>query len=151
MNSTLRTVFTPEEVLNRVSLLKRVVKDVVDAHERRRKAKELYQEFQVIARSIRSPEIDETINSLRAEIKDLDGQIDTLDKEIRELGGILKDPRKGLVYFYSERDARKIFLVWELYDPDLISWHELDETFSDRVPLESPPLGTSASAVERRE
>lgn len=145
----LKSVFTPEEVLSRSGLLKRVVRDVVDAYERRRKSKELHQEFLAVSRNIRSPEIEETINSLRSELKDLDRHLDTYDREVRELGGILKDARKGLVYFYSERDGRKIFLVWELYDPDVVSWHELDETFSDRIPLDTRPLGsTSASGVE---
>jgi hypothetical protein len=143
--SALKATFLPEEVLSRVGLLKRIVRDVVDSYERRRKAKELHQEFLTISRTIRSPEIEETINSLRSELKDLDRHLDAFDKEIRDLGGILKDARKGLVYFYSERDGRKIFLVWELYEPDLVSWHELDETFSDRIPLETRPLGTSAS------
>ena len=142
----LKSVFTPEEVLSRAGLLKRIVRDVAEAYERRRNSKELHQEFLAISRNIRSPEIEETINSLRSELKDLDRYLDIYDKEIRDLGGILKDARKGLVYFYSERDGRKIFLVWELYEPDLVSWHELDETFSDRVPLESRPLGTGTSA-----
>jgi len=147
----MKSVYTPEEVLGRSGLLKRIVRDVVDAYERRRKAKELHQEFLTISRTIRSPEIEETINSLRSELKDLDRFLDAFDKEIRDLGGILKDARKGLVYFYSERDGRKIFLVWELYEPQVVSWHELDETFSDRIPLDTRPLNTSASAAEGRE
>ena len=143
--NAVKTVFSPEEVLNRVALLKRIVRDVVDVYERRQKVKGLHQEFLVISRSIRSQEIDETINTLRSELKELDRQMDFFDKEIRELGGILKDARKGLVYFYSERDSRKIFLVWELYDPDLISWHELDGTFSDRMPLDSPSIDASTA------
>ena len=150
MNPPQKVLFKPEEVQGRVGLLKRIVRDIVDAYERRRKVKELHQEFVVITRTIRSPEIDETVNSLRSELKDLDHTLDLLDKEVRDLGGILKDARKGLVYFYSERDGRKIFLVWELYEPDLVSWHELDETFSDRMPLDSRPLGTSASSLENR-
>jgi hypothetical protein len=151
MNSAPKVVFSPEEVLTRSNLLKRIVRDVVDVYERRRKAKELHQEFLTISRSIRSPEIEETVNSLRSELKDLDRYLDAFDKEIRDLGGILKDARKGLVYFYSERDGRKIFLVWELYEPNIVSWHELDETFSDRIPLDNRPLGTSATNVEGRE
>ncbi len=143
MNPT-KVVYAPEEVLSRIGLLKRIVRDVVEVYERRRKSKEIHQEFLAISRNIRSPEIEETINSLRSELKDLDRHLDAYDKEIRDLGGILKDARKGLVYFYSERDGRKIFLVWELYEPDLVSWHELDETFSDRIPLETRTLGTSA-------
>ncbi len=144
MNPT-KVIYSPEEVLSRIGLLKRIVRDVVEVYERRRKSKEVHQEFLTISRTIRSPEIEETINSLRSELKDLDRHLDAYDKEVRDLGGILKDARKGLVYFYSERDGRKIFLVWELYEPDLVSWHELDETFSDRIPLETRPLGTSAS------
>ena len=146
MTSPTKRIFTHDEVLHRIPLLKRIVGDVVDANDRRRKARELYQEFQVIARNIRSPEIDETINNLRSEVKDLDAQIALVDKEIVDLGGILKDARKGHVYFYSERDGRKIFLVWEFSTPDQICWHELDETYADRMPLESPPLGTSSSS-----
>jgi hypothetical protein len=144
-----KSVYSPAEVMTRAGLLKRIVRDVVDAYDRRRKAKELHQEFLTISRTIRSPEIEETINSLRSELKDLDRHLDAFDKEIRDLGGILKDARKGLVYFYSERDGRKIFLIWELYEPSVVSWHELDETFSDRIPLDSRPLGTSAAAEGR--
>jgi len=151
MNSPVKAIFSPEEVLNRVSLLKRIVRDVVEVYERRQESKRFHQEILTSSRTVRSPEVEETINTLRAELKELDRQIDGLEKEVREVGGILKDARKGLVYFYSERDGRKIFLVWELYNPDVISWHELDETFSDRMPVGSPPLGRATSALERRQ
>lgn len=146
-----KVIFTPEEVLSRIGLLKRVVRDVVEVYDRRRKVKELNQEFLTISRTIRSPEIEETLNSLRNELRELDRSMDSFDKEIQELGGVLRDSRKGLVYFYSERDGRKIFIVWELSEPDSLSWHELDQTFSDRVPLEHLPFGTPASTLEGRE
>jgi len=143
MKASRKAIYTTEELRIRIGLLRRIVRDVVEAYDRRRKAKELYQEFVTISRTIRSPEIEETINSLRNELKDLDRYLDAYDKEIRHLGGILKDARKGVVYFYSEREGRKIFLIWELYEPDSISWHELDDTFSDRIPLEPRHRGTS--------
>ncbi len=149
MNSLLKAIYTSEEVRSRIGLLRRIVRDVVEAYERRRQVKELYQEFVTISRTIRSPEIEETINSLRNELRELDRYLDSFEKEIRELGGILKDARRGVVYFYSEREGRKIFLIWELHEPDKISWHELDDTFSDRIPLESRQRGASASSRGR--
>ena len=131
-------VLSLENVLKRVPLLKRVVKDVADCYESRKKAKEFLDELMVISRKFSSSEIEETINSLRKEVADADRALEAYDKETRDLGGILKDPARGLAYFYSERDNRKIFLIWELREPDLLSWHELDESFSDRVPVELP-------------
>ena len=64
--------------------------------------------------------------------------LEAYDKEARELGSIVKDRSRGLAYFYSVRDNRKIFLVWELRDPDNLCWHELDETYSDRLPVDLP-------------
>ena len=142
MNLPVKTVFAPEEVLSRVALLKRIARDVSEISERHRNIKDLHQHFVQVARDIRSPEIDETVNRLRTEMKALQRQMDALEKEIQDLGGILKDRRKGRVYFYSERDGRKIFLVWELADCNLISWHELDDTFADRMPLDSPPVSS---------
>jgi len=124
------------DVLKRISLLKRIVRDIVDCYESFRKSKEFLDELAVIARKFSSSEIEETINRLRREVSDHERALEAYEKEIRDLGGILKDRSRGLAYFYSERDNRKIFLIWELREPDLLSWHELDETFSDRVPVD---------------
>jgi hypothetical protein len=137
-------VLSLEDVLKRVPLLKRVLRDVVECYERRRKAKEFCEELTVISRKFRSSEIDETIHSLQREVAECDRTLQAYDKEVRDLGGILKDPARGLVYFYSVRDKRKVFLIWELREPDLLSWHELDETFSDRERVELP-AGARAS------
>jgi hypothetical protein len=139
------------EVLKRISLLKRIVRDVVDCHESLRKSKEFLDDMVVIARKFSSSEIEETINRLRREVADHERALEAYEKEIRDLGGILKDRSRGLAYFYSERDNRKIFLIWELREPDLLSWHELDETFSDRVPVDFHEDAPASSAVDDRE
>jgi len=138
-------VLSLDNVLKRVPLLKRVIKDVVECHESRRKAKDFLEELTIISRKFSSSEIEETINSLRRQVIEADRALEAYEKEIRDLGGVVKDVARGLVYFYSERDGRRIFLIWELREPDLLSWHELDETFSDRVRVELP-AGARASA-----
>ena len=91
------------DVLKRISLLKRIVRDVVDCYENFRKSKEFLDELVVIARKFSSLEIEETINRLRREVADSERALEAYEKEIRDLGGILKDRSRGLAYFYSER------------------------------------------------
>jgi len=129
-------VLSLENVLRRVPLLRRIVKDAVESFEGRRKAKEFLEELTIISRKFSSSEIEETMNSLRREVIEGDRALEAYEKEVKDLGGILKDSGRGLAYFYSQRDGRRIFLIWELREPDLLCWHELDESFHDRVPID---------------
>jgi hypothetical protein len=139
-------VLSLEDVQRRVPLLKRIVRDVVESFEGRRKSKEFLEELTIISRKFSSSEIEETMNSLRRGIGEADRLLESLEKEVLGLGGKLRDPSRGLTYFYSDRDSRRIFLIWDLREPDLLTWHELDETFSDRLPVDfsesgNPPGG----------
>ncbi|HZN59265.1 MAG TPA: DUF2203 family protein [Planctomycetota bacterium] len=145
-------ILSLEDVLKRVPLLKRIAKDSSESVEGRRKAKEFLEELTIISKKFSSSEIEETTNSLRREINECDRALESYEKEVRDLGGILRDPGRGLTYFYSQRDGRKIFLIWELREPDLLCWHELDETFSDRVPVDlaaGAPAGSGLDLPER--
>jgi hypothetical protein len=142
--------FSPDDLLKRVPLLKRVAKDIVTAYEQRRNAKERLDELKVISKKFNSFEIQETIGNLRRLVSEYDREMEGYEKEIRLLGGALKDARRGLVYFYSERENRKIFLVWDYRHPNTVSWHELDESFADRTPIEFPK-GAHASAIDSQD
>ena len=143
-------IFSPADVLKRVPLLRRVVGDVVLDQENRRKSRERLEELVVISRKFSSFEIHETIATLRRQVSEYDAALEEYEREIRHLGGILKDPRRGLVYFYSKRGSRRIYLVWDYRQPDLVSWHELDESFADRSPVEFHE-GAKASALDSPE
>ena len=78
--------------------------------DRRKKSKEFLEELTIISRKFSSSEIEETMNTLRREVSEGDRSLESLEKEVQELGGKLKDPSRGLTYFYSDRDKRKIFL-----------------------------------------
>lgn len=143
-------VLTVEDVLKRLPLLRRIVSDIVECYGQLRKAKERVEELTVISRKFCSSEIEETLNNLRREVVECERALEVYEKEVRDLGAVLKDRNRGLTYFYSERGGRKIFLIWELREPDLLSWHELDETFSDRMPVEFPS-GARAPRMENSE
>jgi hypothetical protein len=133
---SVESLIAAEDVLRRIPLLKRVSHDVIACYDARRKAKERLEELVVISKQFSSCEIQETINNLRRRVNEYDRDMDAYDREVRLLGGILRDARRGLVYFYSEREGRRIFLVWDPAHPDTVSWHELDASFADRTPIE---------------
>lgn len=49
----------------------------------------------------------------------------------------VKDLDKGLIDFPSFFGGREVFLCWEMGEPDIEHWHELDAGYSGREPIES--------------
>lgn len=53
-----------------------------------------------------------------------------------EIWGIeLKDPERGLIDFYWERESEVVFLCFLLGEPEIGWWHRLDAGFAGRTPL----------------
>jgi hypothetical protein len=56
----------------------------------------------------------------------------------------LKDLELGLVDFPAERDGRPVLLCWQYGEPEVAFWHEMDEGFAGRRPIDGvrarPPL-----------
>lgn len=55
--------------------------------------------------------------------------------ELEDLGIVVKDPRVGLVDFYSRVDGRTVFLCWRYGEDAITHFHELDAGFNGRKPL----------------
>ena len=47
----------------------------------------------------------------------------------------VKDPERGLIDFYHERNGQVVYLCWQLGEPDIEWWHETDAGFAGRQPL----------------
>jgi hypothetical protein len=56
-------------------------------------------------------------------------------RKVRALGGIIKDPRIGLVDFYGRIDGKVVWLCWRYGEDSLGYFHELDAGYSGRRPL----------------
>lgn len=65
---------------------------------------------------------------LRAVVQRNAAQLDRMGIEI-------KDPDRGLIDFFSERDGRVVYLCYLLGEPELAYWHELHTGFAGRQPL----------------
>jgi len=48
------------------------------------------------------------------------------------LGGVLKDPEKGLVDFYGRIDEKLVWLCWRFGETEIAHYHQLDEGFAKR-------------------
>jgi len=52
------------------------------------------------------------------------------------LGVMIKDLRRGLVDFPARRDGRDVLLCWRVGEPGLSWWHEYQDGFGGRKPLD---------------
>jgi len=81
-------------------------------------------------------------NPDRAELGSLEVRHQQTLSEIREeveaiqaTGGLLKDPRSGLVDFFSILDGKLVFLCWKRGEDRIRYWHTVEDGFRGRRPL----------------
>jgi hypothetical protein len=63
-------------------------------------------------------------------------QIVRLVRAVNDLGILIKDLDTGLVDFPTLRDGREVYLCWQLGEPHIAWWHEIETGFSGRLPLD---------------
>ncbi|MCS7262191.1 MAG: DUF2203 domain-containing protein [Aquificaceae bacterium] len=73
---------------------------------------------------------------LESHVKDLDAEIRKLFQKIESLGGVIKGLDPILVDFLSFHKNRYIWLCWKEDEDTIMFWHELDEGFAGRKPIE---------------
>ena len=73
---------------------------------------------------------------LESHIKDLDADIRKLFQKIEALGGVIIGIDPILVDFLSFHQNRYIWLCWKEDEDTIMYWHELDEGFVGRKPID---------------
>jgi hypothetical protein len=53
------------------------------------------------------------------------------------VGCVLKDWRTGLVDFPGVHHGRRVWFCWRLGEPTVAYWHDLDEGYAGRRPIEA--------------
>ncbi len=121
-----RRKFTLDDANRAVPLVRRIVADVVRTHGR---ACELHRKLEVRqSRSVRD-EIERDLNDVVEQLQDY---VD----ELNAIGADLKDYRTGMIDFVGTHQGREVYLCWRLGDEHVQAWHELEESFSNRRPVE---------------
>src|ERR1700748_2074813 len=115
--------FTVEQANRTLPLVRRIVEDIVDQHRRWR---ETIVELDLVSQSA-GPN-DQTLRGeeLVRQARDLSRELEAYQRELRDLGIQLKDPRLGLIDFPSDIGGRRVLLCWRLGEPEVQFWHEAD-------------------------
>jgi hypothetical protein len=128
--------FTVEQANRTLPLVRRIVEDIVDQHRRWR---ETIVELDLVSQSAGPDDQAPRGEALVRQARDLSRELEAYQRELRDLGIQLKDPRLGLIDFPSEIGGRTVLLCWRLGEPEVQFWHEADAGYAGRQPL-SPAL-----------
>ena len=132
-------VFSLEEVNALVPELTRVVGRQLD---RRARIETLLDELADITGARGDVKVRPSDSSdVRQQKRELARRIDEYHQgwtHVEDMGGVLKDPREGLVDFYGRMGARIVWLCWKFGEKQVNHYHQLDEGFSGRKRIEEP-------------
>jgi hypothetical protein len=131
-------LFTVDDANKTLPLVRRIVEDVVRQH---RIWREKILELDLVASSTRADEPRERAEQLEREAQDLAKEIDGYQRELDDLGILLKDRRQGLVDFPSEMGGRRVLLCWRLGEGEIQFWHDVDAGYAGRQPLQPTTVG----------
>ena len=86
--------------------------------------------------AVLSPEARQAgLQNLKQELNYLIDKINNYIHEVEELGCFVEEFKRGIINFPSLYNGRKVFLCWKPDEECVVHWHELDESFSDRVKI----------------
>lgn len=128
------TVFTLEEVNALVPRLNMIVgeqmlrREEIDTFVKELREKEGSLPDTLVPKAGDSPGLAKLKLELAARIEDWEKGWHAID----DIGGVLKDPRTGLVDFYGRVDGSLVWLCWKYPETEIRHYHALDEGFSGR-------------------
>ena len=129
-------LFTVDQANRTLPLVRKIVEDVVREH---RRWQEAIVELDLMTAGAHKDLPDPRVVALERRIQKMSREIDGYQAELERLGIQLKDRHIGLIDFPSELDGRPMLLCWQLGEPSVQFWHDLDSGYAGRQPL-SPTL-----------
>lgn len=130
-------VISIDEANRMLPLLRQIIRDVMSHWERiinRRTQLECLEKDCSESKLSREGR-DVRLHNLKFELNYLIDKINNYIREVEELGCFVEEFKRGIVNFPSLYNGRKVFLCWKPDEDFVTHWHELDETFNDRVPI----------------
>lgn len=134
-------LFTRDEANRTLPLVRRIVQDIVDDYGRWKESLGRYE----LEAAHQQPEAGETPEAieLRQSVDAIAQRINAYIAELEQIGCVLKGFDDGLVDFRGRLDDRDVWLCWRLGESLVSHWHEIDEGYRNRRPLEPEPAGDS--------
>jgi hypothetical protein len=134
-------LFTVREAEATLPLVRRVVRDLLQAYPR---WKELVSRYELLSAPLRAEAGEPVeIRAVRDEAAQVAERINGFLVELEEVGCVFKGFEAGLVDFYALKEDRLIFLCWRMGEEHITHWHEVDAGFSGRQPIDEGMLAES--------
>jgi hypothetical protein len=130
--------FTLEQANRTLPLVRRIVRDIVEAYGFWARA---VREFEVATAESRADRPSPRADELQREAQRLAEEIQGFVSELQALGVEFKGFDLGLVDFPHEMEGRTVYLCWKLGEESVQYWHEVDAGFAGRQPLEPAVIG----------
>ncbi len=125
--------FTLDEANRTLPYVRRIVADIVGEY---RAWRDTIHRYEVIAAASKSDEGEtEEQVVLREQVDAIARRINSYIEELTQVGCVFKGFEPGLVDFSSRLNGRDIFLCWQLGEPEIQFWHEMDAGFAGRQEL----------------
>ena len=125
----MRSYFTPEQVEELIPIVRKKIRRL----QRLQQAVALIEDFEIEAED---EELEYHYNfQLEKEFHRLNYQFYCQLESIEKLGAIVKDIEWGVVDFPCQFQGREILLCWQLGEPQLQFWHELEDGYENRQPI----------------
>ena len=77
----------------------------------------------------------EELEQIKIELAAETRRIEYFEKELRDLGVESQNAEEGIVDFPCFMDDRLIYLCWQLGEPEILYWREIDAGFAERKRL----------------
>ena len=129
------TSFTVDEANKRLPLVRAIVKDLSELS---REVAERRQRIEQLSPASTQSDDDPYLQERKQIVEALETNVEDLkryESELDQLGVWCRDHVDGVVIFPSEIDGNQIHLSWQLGEPEILYWHNIDEGFNDRRPL----------------
>jgi len=137
--SDFKRLFTVDEANATLPLVSAICADMSELSqsllERRERLAHLAGRRAAAGKTDRNDPYLEELAQVEQDLNDESHRLQEYVTELRDLGVEPKDAPKGLVDFPSLMEDRVVFLCWQLGEPEVMYWHEVDEGFPGRQRL----------------
>ena len=123
-----KKLFTLNEANRSLTLVRRVVSDIVRDY---RELRKLHDQ----CRSLEAKGDTQAARRARQRYASINDHLAELNEELEQIGCQIKDYHLGLVDFPTLSQGREVYLCWALGEEHIEQWHELDTGYTGRQPI----------------
>lgn len=127
-------IFTIDQANRTLPLVRRIVADIVETYER---WQEEVRAFELASAATQGEMPNPEAAGREREAQRLAKEITGFVGELEQLGVEFKGYDIGLVDFPSRIGDRPVYLCWRLGEPAVQYWHETNDGFAGRQPIEA--------------